>query len=517
MELRRSLLQTTGFLATANFLSLGLNLFTVALVAREFGTSREMDVYAIAISIPESLQYLLMLASLGLIFTPLFIHFKEKEGEQAAWEVATSLLSLLCAAMAIVILVIAFAAPLVIAILAPGFSLEGRQLAVQLTRLISPTLFYYGTVGILLGICYAYGDFRTPALNTVLTSLLALAFFFLFVVFLDWGIRGLIVGRVLNLGVVWLFLLLAVRKLKGNIKLRYYDPRVKEFFVYLPAYVLGAISGQLGLMVNRAFASRLASGSVAALSYGQRIVDVPLTVFADAFGTAFLPAFASQVASNHKEEAQNALSNAIPLLSFVMIPVAATLVVLRIPTVRLLFERGSFDQASTQMTSLVLAGMALGLPARAIGVLITRGLPSFKTKKVPALLSAISSGSNVVLNFVLVQYLGIFGIALASSIADSLFTMVGLFFYRRWLRGIEVKRIVGSLGRIGLASAITAAVIYFSAFRTAAGAILEQIGPFRMGGVLAVGLGCYILTTFLLNVEEGKTIWLIVRDRWLGR
>lgn len=201
MELRRSLLRATGFLATANLLSLGLNFLTVALVAQEFGTSWEMDAYAIAISIPESLQYLLMLASINLIFPPLFIDFREREGEQAAWEVATSLLSLLCAAMAVMILVIAFAAPLIVAVLAAGFSLEGRQLAAQLTRLISPTLFYYGTAGILLGISYAYGDFRTPALNAVLTSLLALAFFFLFVIFLDLGIRGLIVGRVLNFGI----------------------------------------------------------------------------------------------------------------------------------------------------------------------------------------------------------------------------------------------------------------------------------------------------------------------------
>lgn len=519
MESRQSLLQAAGLLAVANFLSLGLKFVAIALVAREFGTSWEMDAYTIAISIPESLQYFLMLASLSLIFTPLFIHFRENEGEQAAWEVATSLLTFICAVTIVTILVMALAAPVLVAIFAPGFDPETRQLAVQLTRLISPSFFYYGTSGILMGVCYAYGDFRTPALNVVLMPLLTIAFFFLLVIFLDLGMKGLVVGHVLNLGILWLFLLLAVRKLRGNLKFKFrcYDPRIKEIFIYLPAYAVGAIGGQLGLLVNRMFASQLAPGSIAALSYGHRLVEIPLVVVAHAYGQAFLPTFAKEVVSNRKKEARNILSEAIPLLSFVMIPVTVVLIVLRVPIVKLLFERGSFDQASTQMTSLVLAGMALGLPARAIGTLIAQGLPSFRTKRIPALLSAISSGSNIALNFILVRYLGILGIALAFSIANNLFTAIGLFFYRRWLGGIQGKRILGSVGRISFASVVAAAVLYLSGSETASETIVGQTWFPHMMGSLAVGLGCYLLTAFLLKVEEGKIVWQIFKDRLYRR
>jgi len=82
----------TSLLAAANIVSLGLNFVTAILVARTFGTSAQMDAYTLAVSIPESLQYLLMLATLSVVFAPLFIDYRTQHGEQAAWELALSLL-----------------------------------------------------------------------------------------------------------------------------------------------------------------------------------------------------------------------------------------------------------------------------------------------------------------------------------------------------------------------------------------------------------------------------------------
>ncbi|RIK26469.1 MAG: hypothetical protein DCC52_10235 [Chloroflexi bacterium] len=360
----------------------------------------------------------------------MFIQARAERGEADAWSMALSLLLLVAGAVALALPLLAWALPWLMEWLAPGFAPATRALAVDLTRLILPGLIYYATAGLLLGICYAYRDFATAALNTFLVALLNLLAFFIFVEWLQQGVRGLMVGRLLILITLEIFLLartLRWKRVAAKIQLR--QPRVWQLLTYLPPYMFGALSGQLELLVNRALVSTLGAGSVAAWGYGQRLAEIPLAVLGGAIGTTYLPEFADQVAEGKTAAASAQWNRTALRVTLWLAPIAAFLIALGAPFIALLFQRGAFDAAATRYSALALAGLAFGLPWRGVGGLLVRGMPAFKTRRLPLILSALSSGASILLAFALLGVWGVFGVA---SCWRSRCSACGAYSASRW-------------------------------------------------------------------------------------
>lgn len=510
--------RATGILASANAAALGLQFFNTLLVARAFGTSAPMDAYTLAVSIPESLQYILMLATLTIVFTPLFIDVRTQHGENEAWSMALSLLVLVFIAVILVIPLLALLMPSLMFLLAPGFAPDTRALAVELSDLILPGLIYYATAGLLLGICFAYQDFTTAALNTLLVALLNLAAFFVFVQFLQFGVHGLMLGRLLGLGAMQVFLLwraLRFKRVPAPLKLQH--ARVWNMLTYLPPYMFGAVSGQLELAVNRSLISTLGAGSVAAWGYGQRLADIPIAVLGAAIGTTYLPDFAARVAEGKNAEASAQWNRAALRVSCALAPIAALLVGLGVPLIALLFERGAFDASATRNSALVLAGLALVLPLRGVGGLIVRGLPAFRTRVLPLVLSALSSGISIAFAFGLLGVLGLFGVALAASIGDIVFVAVGTAFFWRRLSAHDWRASLLEFLKIVLAALVAGVAGYAVAQGIASAldpnAFLTHL--LQVAGASLVGAGIFAILGVSLNVVASRTlmkrVWLRAR------
>jgi len=490
--------------------------FTTILIARAFGATAQMDAYTLAISIPESLQYVLMLATLSIVFTPMFIEARAQHGESAAWSMALSLLGWVLGAVMIALPLLAWAMPWLMAWLAPGFAPDTRALAVELARLILPSLFYYATAGLLLGICFAYRDFATAALNTFLVALLNLGAFFIFVLWWEQGVRGMMFGRLLVLLILEVFLLartLRWKRVTAKIALR--QPRVWNLMTYLPPYMFGALSGQLELIVNRALISTLGAGSVAAWGYGQRLAEIPLAVLGGAIGATYLPDFATQVAQDQHTQASAQWNRAALRVTLWLAPIAALLATLGAPLIALLFQRGAFDAAATQRSAFVLAGLALGLPWRGVGGLIARGLPAFKSRRLPLLLSAIASGVSIALAFALLGVWGVFGVALAASLGDLVFAGVGAREFWRRLRATDARATRQEFFKILLAAALAGGGSLGCALWLQTMITNNEIALWLLqtlsGGLMGLALFC--AAGFLLRVASLRAAWRHIAAR----
>jgi putative peptidoglycan lipid II flippase len=493
----------TGLVAGANAAALGIQFLTTVLIARKFGTGAEMDAYTVAVAIPESLQYLLMLATLSVLFTPMWMEARARAGEGEAWSMALSLLAALALGVAALLPVLYVTMPGIMVALAPGLDATSRALAVELGDLILPGLLYYATAGILLGLCYAHYDFRVAAANTVLLAGLNLLGFAVFVEWGGGGARGLMLGRLAALGGAQVFLLWgALRHARGiRWKFQLAHPELRTLLKYMPPYVFGAVSGQLALLINRAFVSTLGTGSVAAWGYGQRLADIPLAVLGAAFGTTFLPDFAGQTAAQETRAANATWDRAVVRVFLWLTPIAALTMTLATPLIAVLFERGSFDAVSTQTSALVLVGLAAALPLRATAGLVVRAMPAFKTRVLPLALSALSTGANVALDFLLIGALGLFGIALAASIGDGLFAVAGaLAFWRRM--GARPRETLATVGKILLAGLACGA---------ASALTRDALGGFPAWAQLAVsgsaGAMLFVLIAAGWNLGETRAVW----------
>ncbi|MDL1897435.1 hypothetical protein FBQ82_14315 [Anaerolineae bacterium CFX7] len=510
--------RATPLLALANASALVLQFFTTILIARAFGATAQMDAYTLAVSIPESLQYVLMLATLSVVFTPMFIQARAEHGEADAWSMALSLLLLVAGAVALALPLLAWALPWLMEWLAPGFAPATRALAVDLTRLILPGLIYYATAGLLLGICYAYRDFATAALNTFLVALLNLLAFFIFVEWLQQGVRGLMVGRLLILITLEIFLLartLRWKRVATKIQLR--QPRVWQLLTYLPPYMFGALSGQLELLVNRALVSTLGAGSVAAWGYGQRLAEIPLAVLGGAIGTTYLPEFADQVAEGKTAAASAQWNRTALRVTLWLAPIAAFLIALGAPFIALLFQRGAFDATATRYSALALAGLAFGLPWRGVGGLLVRGMPAFKTRRLPLILSALSSGASILLAFALLGVWGVFGVALAASLGDILFVGVGATEFWRRLRATDARATILEFFKLLCAATLGGMVAFgcaqWLAANSSANEIILALLQVSLGAV-AGGLS-FVGASMGLNVAAVRAQWRNVRTRMI--
>lgn len=511
---RTRLWQATGLIALANAAALGLQFITTILIARQFGTSIPMDAYTLAVSIPEALQVLLLLASLSVIFTPLFIDAQTKYGEAEAWSMAFSLFVIVLGIVAVLIPLLLWLMPELMYLMAPGFAPSTRALAVELSNLILPGVFYYATAGLLLGICYAYRDFTTPALNTLLLALLNLVAFFVFVRFLQWDVRGMIIGRLCVLAVLELFLLWRVWRHKHHIVLRLNvtNPRAWHLLTYLPPYLFGAVSWQVELFITRSLISTLGAGSVAAWGYGQRIADIPMALLGAALGATYLPDFATNVAAKNQPAANAQWSRAVLQILFVLTPISALLIALGAPLIGLLFQRGAFDALATQHSAAVLAGLVLGLPLRGVGGLIVRGMPAFKTRALPLTLSAISTGTTILFALTLVSSLGLFGVALAASLGDTFFALVGTGVFWRWLRASRWASDLAEGAKI-LAASLGAGVV--TSFAAHAVGLLNGVNELaarfiQISVSTLLGLAVFVLLIVILRVKTSRAVFALL-------
>lgn len=182
----------------------------------------------------------------------------------------------------------------------------------------------------------------------------------------------------------------------------------------------------------------LSGGSVAALSYGLRVTQVPQGIFAIALATALLPTLSRQTAMGKLDEAGRTLNYSTVVLSGIMIPACLFLVILAEPVVRVMFFRGEFSGTSLRLTAAALRYYSVGMVFYAAVKITTPVFYALKDTKTPVKIAIACMGLNIILNmgftFIILKT-GITeplaGLALASSIAS----MLNLFLLRKSLKG----------------------------------------------------------------------------------
>jgi putative peptidoglycan lipid II flippase len=208
------------------------------------------------------------------------------------------------------------------------------------------------------------------------------------------------------------------------------------------------------------------------------------------------------------------LSATLRAVLYLAVPAAVGLIVLRVPLVRLLFERGAFTETSTQMVAWALALFALGLAAHSAVEIVVRAFYAMHDTKTPVIIGVVAMGLNVVLSLAFItlfQGLGWMpfgGLALSSSVATTIEIVVLLALIRRRLDGLEGRLLAGSLARIGLAAAVMGGAVIL-ATRLLGGESVWLVS----GLSIAAGLAVYGGVSLALGATEPAAVWSMVRSR----
>jgi putative peptidoglycan lipid II flippase len=499
-------------------------------VALLLGTSPAADSFILAFRIPNMIRRMTGEGALGASFIPVFTGYLRGKPRTEAWQFAQRAFWDIAVILAVIaVLGSVFSRQIIGAVTLTGLSNGRWDLAIYLNRIIFPCVFFMGLAALAGSILQSFLRFGLAASTSILFNVVFIAFSFgvLYRPIMNWAplayrtpAVGLAVGILVGAALQMAMQLPALAKLGMRFRpdVNFYDPGVNNFGKLMMPLFFGAGVFQVNFFVDTIFAAsaRMPEGSISSLYIADRLMELVLGSYAIALSTALLPTMSHQVAEGKHHEMKQTFGFALRVVSFITIPAAVGLILLRVPITQVLFQHGEFMARSTALTAHALLFYSLGLPAFAAIKLITPMYYSTQDTLTPTKVGAYSLVLHVALNFVLLfgfgRYLRNASPALASSLA-AYFNFAALFVIFRGRYGrLGASAIFNSLGKMALC-AVAMSAVCFAAVKYSHLATLEHFlaKAAWLTGIVAVSVGIYFGLAWVLRCEELPELFLLLR------
>jgi len=425
-------------------------------IAYYLGLGGTLDLFYLASAIP------MFLSSMGgtaanQAIVPLFIKSSEKESMEHAWRVASGLLWFCALVTGIVATCVFLFAPLVWRVSGGTADQFTHGPAKGLLLLTIPVIFLEPIVGWQSGILQSRKRFFLPAAVPIAYN--AAIILLLNTGTPRWGIFAFALGILLAELTRIIVQIPSLRALGLSLThLRHPDFRAaRTALAHLLPIAVAAGLHRILFMTDKIMAGSLPVGSVSAISYGLRLWVLPYSLLYAALATPLYSLFSDCAAKEDREKLRSWLVGGLRLMIGLSVPVAIGMAFLRVPLVRILYERGAFDAKATQVASGAIGAYALTLVCFSCLQLLSQCYYALGRARTPLLAGLAGAALNVVLNLLFARWWSHAGIALATGVSlgvASLLLLPGLArsvgSLRRDVVAITLRLVVPSLAMVGL-------------------------------------------------------------------
>lgn len=497
-------------------LSQVLGLVRQRLLVSIFGASDTLGIYLVSSKLPDFLFQLIIAGALSSAFIPVFSEHIGKGKVAQANALSSSLITLGLAVFFVLAFFLFIFAEFFLNLIAPGFSQNQIQLMASLMKIIifGEILFIFGSF--LSAILQSYNHFFIPGI--------AAAFYNM----------GMIVSIVILSPIVGIFAPAYGVVLGALIFILIQLPMSKKVgFSFVPSFYFKAegVLETLRLMWPRTisiaifYLGTLAIVTLISLlsspgrnyvifDYAQTLAFAPIVLFGQTIAQAAFPVLSRE--REKIEEFKQVFITSFNQMLYLVLPVSALLLVLRIPIVRLVYGASQFDWQATVLTGKTLAFFSISIFAQALIYLVSRGFYALHDTKTPLIVGAITTGLMIVMGVLFIVYykLGVETLAIAYSIGSILNLLLLFFLLDKRTGGFQKRELLFSQGKIFLATIFTGFALYipiklldqlvFDTTRTINLILLTGISSFA-------GLSLYLFLTWLFDVKEAKTFILLFK------
>lgn len=533
-RIARSALTVMVAFAAAKLISLVQTL----IIAQVFGVGRELDAYVAANRIPELIVILISGGALTHAFIPIFSGLLAKGDLDAAWKLSSNLISSIFALALLISAVVFLLAPwLVRELVAPGFDAVTAEITIDMMRILLLSTIIFAVSGIFSGILNSHQHFLLPALAPIMFDIGILAG----VIFLlpRFGVHGIAYGAVLGAALHFSIQVpgLIRYRMRWRFELGLSNPLLWRVIRLMLPRIGGLGVFSLNFLVMNNIASRLGVGSVSALDWGWRLMQIPQTLLGTAMGIVIFPTLAALSEMNDLTGKRDAMSGALRFILVSSIPSAIGLIVLGRPLISLL-ERGAFDASASALVYSTLSMFTLGLIVHSALEVVARSFYADKDTLTPLFAALGGAAINFVAAFLLSDARAVDGAGFINSAAEALpalgikreignvsglalanslgvmFEVVSLLYIlrRRW-HGIHENALARALLKTLVASLImAAAIVLVDALWVAT--VSSQSLPhtiLRLALEGVIGVIVFALAALLLKMQEVSELWSIVK------
>lgn len=503
--------RAAGVVAFYTSLSRILGLIRDMVIAVFFGATMSADAFFVAFRLPNMLRRFTAEGSMTIAFIPVFTEYLKNRSKEEAIELARAIFTLLSIILVIMTILGVILAPWIVRLIAHGFGDAGTkyELTVLLTRIMFPYIIPVSLVAFFMGILNSLRHFAAPAAAPVFLNLGIIGSTFLIAPRLSEPVIGTAIGVLIG-GVLQVMLQLPWIYKKGvSLKPLWKPghPAVRRIGMLILPALLGSAVYQINLFVMTLLASFLPNGSISWLYYADRLVGLPLGVFAIALSTAVLPSLSRQAAEKDRDAFRDTLDHTIKLTFFVSLPSMAGLIILGKPIIQLFFQRGAFGAVSTDMTAYALFFFALGLWASSGVKVIVSGFYALQDTITPVKVSIITFISYILFGIYLMGPLKHGGLALALSLSSALNFIMLVFLLKRRLSDWSLTPIITSVSKILLSSVIMGVSVAYMQLKffpydsnTGTFNLMIQVSALVISGIIIYCAAAWILRCRELSV-----------------
>ena len=521
-----SLLKNFATVGMATLVSRVLGFVRDVFMATMLGSGPVADAFFVAFRLPNLFRRLFAEGAFSAAFVPLFAGALAEGGEGAARRFAEEVLAAFLLALVLITALAQLAAPLLVALLAPGFLDDPVQFASAeaMTRIMFPYLACMALTAMAAGMLQSFGRFAVAAfapslLNVVLVAALLLIWWENWAgteaaaYTLSWAVftAGFAQLAAVAGSLWWIGFPLTLRRPRWTADVR------RLVRLGIPGVISGGIT-QINIVIGTIIAS-LQAGAVSWLYYADRIYQLPLGVIGVAIGVVLLPELTRRLKSGDAASAFHTQNRSLEFAMALTLPAAVALIAIPFTIMRVLFERGAFTAADTEATGLAVAAFALGLPAFvAIKVL----QPSFFARedtRTPTIQGGISMAVNVAGSLLMFQSLGHVGIAAATALAGWVNAVMLLVVLLRrghfvWDRLLATRLIWLALASLAMGGALAGGQMLLAPW-------LADPSELVSGGALAAlcagGFAVYAVAVLATGVVDVKRYGRAILARRSGR
>ena len=431
-----------------------------AMISRVLGMVREIvyshfmgdkwvaSAFVNAFLMPNLFRRLLGEGALTGSFIPIF---KEKEKNSTPAEMWRAVNAVVCGLVVVAGAVVGLAILGLSISLAMGHHTAESDLMLRLTRLMFPYMLLVCVAAIFMGILNARGHFFIPAMGTaVMNVVLICSVWFLaprMGAELHQKIYGLAIG-VLLAGVAQVVFQWPTLRREG-FRLQWVtpwsDPTVRRVARQMIPGTVAVATYQLNVVITQNFAFWVDRTLPASFNYAVRLMELPQGVFGATLATVLLPLLSGLAVEKKYDEFRGAMRQGLEHLIFINLLASVLLVILGESMIRLLFQHGAFDEASTAGSTLALVWLAPGLLLFSINNIFARAFFALGDTKTPVRISVFCMVVNLILALALVRGMRQGGLALANSTSAAVNCGLLVYALRRRLGHLDLSRLRGTL------------------------------------------------------------------------
>ena len=475
-----------------------------AILAAYLGANEQSDAYYMVTSI-QTVLYPMFSAGIWKVFLPVYKEKITLADHREAFSLTNQGITFFTLISLGAVALLELLAGPVVSLVAPGFTGEKRALCIELLRISAPMYVLILAASIYSALLQCHNRFFGSQIREVVSHIpTILAAFFLYHRF---GIRvfaiALVVGGLARLLVELPFVNWGYRY-RPDFGFR--TPGFRRMLKRLPFALVSEGVTQLNVLVDKIMASLLPDGTVSGLNYAHRLVNVFSGLISTSVATALYPQMVELISKKEKQALSGLLVRIIDLFAFLMLPVTLAAVLFSREIVTVVYQRGSFTAENTAMTAGIFAFYSLSLFFIACNEIIFNLFYGNGDTKSPMYISLANLGVNVVLNLILVQLMGVNGLALATSLSAAISFYIRMRAARRYCE-IDYSTLFQTVGKV-MGIAVLAIVPVWAGLNA-----LGWRPLWTLAAAAAVSIPLYLLLAKLLRMPELHMLAAILRRK----